>query len=1000
MGKENQPTNNAFATAYSRLNDAQRLAVDTIEGPVMVIAGPGTGKTQILTLRIAKILLETQMQPENILALTFTESGAKAMRERLRQYVGALAYRVPIHTFHGFAGQLIAQYPDSYKNIVGGRPAGDIEKIKIFEAILDNPDFKILRPTNSPYHHIKSIRSIIGTLKQEYVTPDKLQDIIVTQEVVLADTEQLHEKGAHKGKVRGEYSKLEKTIEKNRELLLIYRQYQALLHEEKLFDFEDMLIDTVAALESNEDMLRDVQETYQYVLADEHQDVNGTQNTLLTLLVSYHDQPNIFAVGDEKQAIYRFQGASLENFLYFEDNFPGTNTIALTENYRSGQQVLDAAHSLVAVEEGPLAALRVPLRSALAQSSTVEVRDFSHQAVEDDWLVQTVKVDLEAGTIAEEIAVIVRTNAEVEQLASALRRAGIPAAASADGDILTHPITKHVVQLIAAAIDPSNEAALFGVLTAPYHKLTFADMALVASVRSYDWPLARLLGSEKRLKELQLESSAACTALHSMLTTAHSESGVKAPQHVVANLMESSGLLAHVTKNDPIDGGRVIRRLYDEIEALVISGEAVTLHDILRAFVTRQTYNVPLNAPYINADAHAVQVMTAHKSKGLEFDVVYMPHVVDSAWGGSKPRRTFDIPLTKIQTDESDQALDDEKRLLYVGMTRARTLLRLSSSRTNTAGKPLTPSRLLAELAADTFEVIATDEVEAAFLPTAALLATGSSSELDVACITKLFSQRGFSATSLNNYMRTPWDYLYRNVLRIPQVQGPALQYGTVVHNVLERTTKYHTNQQALPPLTLQKNWLETELGRLPLTTVEYTVMHEKAIATLVRYGEHLRTTLPVRSIEELKVSVTLETGLEECPEVILTGKLDRLDFAEDGSLMRVVDYKTGKPKTRNAIEGVTKSSDGGYKRQLVFYALLLELLDDERYQTRDMLLSFVEPGTGDKLVEEHFTVTDEEVASLKIEIIAAAKAIAAGTAWQEPCDPAVSDYCDLIPKA
>ena len=325
-------TKAAFKKAYGALNTAQKEAVDTIEGPVLVIAGPGTGKTQILTLRIANILLSTDTAPENILALTFTESGARAMRERLRSFVGAVAYRVPIYTFHGFAGDLIRQYPDSYSNIIGGRPASELEKVELIETILDDSEFKLLRPLGNPAYYVRAILHTIATLKQEYLEPDKLGAIINEQEAVLASMPKLHEKGAHKGKVKGDYQKLEKTIAKNHELLAVYRRYQSLLREQNLYDFDDMMLESVHALNSNEDMLRDLQENYQYLLADEHQDVNASQNRILELLAAYHERPNIFVVGDEKQAIYRFQGASLENFLYFEDKFPNTTTIALTEN--------------------------------------------------------------------------------------------------------------------------------------------------------------------------------------------------------------------------------------------------------------------------------------------------------------------------------------------------------------------------------------------------------------------------------------------------------------------------------------------------------------------------------------------------------------------------------------------------------------------------------------------------------------------------------------------
>ena len=207
--------NTSFETAYKRLNPAQREAVDTIEGPVMVIAGPGTGKTQILTLRIANILRKTDTPPEQILALTFTEGGARAMRERLLGYIGIAAYRVMISTFHEFAGRLISAYPDAYERVVGGRPASDIEKIEMLELLINEPEVKLLRPIGNPVFYVPHILRAIATMKKEYITPHTFSKLIAKEEKVLATIPKIHANGAHKGKIRSEYQKKEKSIAKN-----------------------------------------------------------------------------------------------------------------------------------------------------------------------------------------------------------------------------------------------------------------------------------------------------------------------------------------------------------------------------------------------------------------------------------------------------------------------------------------------------------------------------------------------------------------------------------------------------------------------------------------------------------------------------------------------------------------------------------------------------------------------------------------------------------------
>ncbi|HMO78133.1 MAG TPA: ATP-dependent DNA helicase [Candidatus Paceibacterota bacterium] len=987
----------SFTKAFKGLNIAQKEAVESIEGPVMVIAGPGTGKTQILTLRIANILLKTDTAPSSILALTFTESGARAMRERLRQYIGATAYQVPIFTFHGFAQKLISDYPDAYERVIGGRPINDLEKINNLETIINSGSVKLLRPFGNPIYYVPHLLRIIGQLKQEYITPDHLVEIINHQTNALLAVEKIHQKGAHKGKLRGEYSKLEKNIEKNRELLFIFRQYEALLTDQRLYDFEDMIVETVKALSTNESMLRDLQENYQYILADEHQDVNGAQNKILELLASFHSNPNIFVVGDEKQAIYRFQGASLENFLYFTEQYPDTKVISLVENYRSGQTILDAAHSLVVVDEGPLKDLRIPLKAVVVKEDKVYRYDFNHQVVEDSWLTKMVAERIKAGVPKNEIAVIVRTNREVEQMATLLRKQGITVTATADGDILKHPITHTVLNLIKVITVDKNETALFAVLHGAYWGIATTDLMKLLSAQSYDRSLWQLLSDEVELKNLGLKNIIPLVNVVRVIDGARQLETQTAPHRVLEYILQESGLLKHLIKFDPFEGTRVIRRLYDEIESLVLHEGLSTLKEIGFSFTTRINYGLPLNAPYIVTDTEAVQVMTAHKSKGLEFGEVFIPHLTESGWSGANKKKYFDIPVGQSSINAEQDFLEDERRLLYVAMTRAKTRLYLSFSQMNADGRELSAAQLVSDIDPSLIVVGETDKEISNFDPVAALLQRTPDIKIDKVLLQQILADRGFSATSLNNYLRSPWDYFYRNVLRVPETQAPHMQFGTAVHNTLEYATCYYTTHNQLPNLSQIKKKLEIELGRLPLVVEEYTRLLEKGLESLVVYLEHLAKTLPKTTKAEMKFKVLLPTSIPEFPEVILTGKFDRLDLDESGYVTRVVDYKTGKAKSRKVIEGETKEADGAYKRQLTFYALILSLYGDERYLCKEGVLSFVEPDAKGVIKEESFLITNDEIEELRKTIIQSVREIISGSFLTTPCDPEKSAYCDLV---
>ncbi len=996
MGEQREHDRAAFTAAYAALNAAQKQAVDTIEGPVMVIAGPGTGKTQILALRIANILLKTDTAPENILALTFTESGAKAMRERLLSYIGSAAYRVAIFTFHGFAERQIARYPDSYPKIIGGRAASDIDIVTIIETILNSGEVETLRPAGNPQYYVKPIRSMVSDLKREYVTPNKLAELIIKQENALDSIEKIHEKGAHKGKIRGEYKDAEKSIEKNKALLFVYRHYEALMHEKNLYDFDDMIVETVEALSSNEDMLRDLQETYQYILADEHQDVNGSQNKILELLASYHDSPNIFVVGDEKQAIFRFQGASLENFLYFGDLFKGTTTISLTENYRSGQEILDAAQSLIEVPDGPLKDLRVPLNAAYVSHSEVELRDFSHQAVEDDWVVKKINELIEQNIPAKEIAVIVRSNQEVEYLSHLIRAAGHKVSASADSDVLHHPIT-HTIEELMRAVTSTDSKALFTILHGAYWGITHIDLVKILAAQSYEKSLAEIVADESLLKEIGVADVGKILHVSRVLADARKRTITETPHSVLAYMIEESGLKDFVMTTDPLGAARVVRRLFDEIEEQVRRDKTVSMVDVVNALSLRRQYGLPLNAPFITIDSQAVHVMTAHKSKGLEFEVVIAPHLTDNSWGGRTTRANFKITIPGQLNEEVHDAGDDERRLLYVLMTRAKSKLLVSSSETNTEGKALSPSRLLSDIEESNLHIVPTEDIEDEFVPLSTITTRQPDSVLDTNFITKLLSERGFSATSLNNYLRSPWDYFYRNILRISEIQPVHMQFGTAIHNVMERVTKEHMSSGKVASDTEIKGYLERELNKLPISTEDYTRLHQKGLEALLVYIPHVSSSWPKKTRSEMSLRVVMDTGVAELPQLPLTGKLDRLDFDDEDHVLKVVDYKTGKPKTRNSIEGKTASSDGGYKRQLVFYALLLELYDDERYKCRNGVLSFVEPDSKGVIHEEEFTISDEEIRELKEEIIIATKEIISGDFIKTDCDSSVSGYCHLV---
>jgi len=978
----------AFRAAYAKLNPAQRQAVDAIEGPVMVVAGPGTGKTQILTLRIVNILRQTDTQPENVLALTFTNAGAHAMRERLCTFIGSAAYRVPIHTFHSFAEVLINQYPESYPRIIGGTPASDLEIITLIEDILTDPHFVALRPSGRPDYYVRPIMRALADLKKEGYDPDSFAKFVAMHEEGLADIMQYHEKGPHKGKVRGEYQKAEKQLNKNRELVALYRRYEAGLRSAHLYDFEDMVFETVRALKHDESMRLMVQETYQYVLADEQQDVNGSQNQILELLTEFHPSPNLFVVGDEKQAIYRFQGASLENFLHFQRRYQDVTLVDLRDNYRSSQMILDIAQTVVATQDEVLAALRVPLRAVTDEVPRIERVSFTHQAFEDAWVVQVVRDLITEGVSPSEIALLLRTNRQVEYYTTLLRGQGIAVAPSADSDLLEHPLFLALLRLLTAAAEPTNEVVLTELLHESYWQLAPGDLIRLLTARSYAEPLAALIAGAGELSHLQKPE--AIVKIHQVLTEARTRMLTEAPQQVVAYLVEESGLLAAALAHDGLVDGSVIRRFYDEVEALTLHNPTLTIAGVVRSLEQRRHYRLPLSAPLVGVATDAVAIMTAHKAKGLEFTAVIMPDVTDAVWGTTSSRAVFLLP-NGAEPDTAAEAADDA-RLFYVALTRAKRTLLLSHALSSSEGKERFGAAVLELLPLPALEPSAVVHAQVPLSTLTAYAPVLISPDV----LKTALKDRGLSATSFNNYLESPWTYFYRNVLRIPAPKDFSLHFGTALHSVIDACVLVRQSGGE-SSVSFIKTELERVLSWLPLSVEEYTRMHERGLETLVSYVPHLPRAPLQRT--EVKLSALLPTGDPDFPEVLLTGTLDRLDFAADGALVQVVDYKSGKPKTRGQIEGTTKDSNGNYKRQLVFYALLLALQSDERMHCRTMTISFLESPAQGGLREETFVIHDEEITVLREAVVAASLAIARGAFLTEPCDPEICNYCELVSK-
>ena len=982
-----------FKKRYAALNTAQREAVDAIEGPVMVVAGPGTGKTQILTLRIANILKNADVNPENILALTFTEAGATNMRKRLVDIISTPAYSVTISTFHGFCNSIIRDYPEEFPHIIGSENVTDVERISIVEDIIEEGKFDILKPFGDHFYYTRSILSAISNLKREGIDPDAFLAIVKKEKERFDESPDLyHEKGPHKGKMRGEYQEELKRINKNAELAGIYRTYEERLRENKLYDYEDMIMEVLRTLRKNKDILLILQEKYQYILVDEHQDTNNAQNGILELLCNFHENPNIFVVGDEKQAIFKFQGASLENFLYFKKIYPEAKLVILEENYRSTQHILDSAHSLIPGK-------RELVARAEHENVAIRLVSFSRSDVEAYFVGTDIQKKIRSGIAPNEIAVLYRDNADSIPLVRMLERIGIPFTVESNDSVLRDNDIRKLLVLLRAVSEFGDDRFVAEAMHIDFLKLDALDVYKVMAeagmkkVSIYD-----ILRSDAAIRALSLNDGTSLRRFYGTLSDLVVASRNKGLQEFFSDFIRTIGFMAHILAlPDAVEKMEKLNGFYDEMQRATERHPNRSLKEFLEHIDTIEAHNLNIEKTSFGGVVNRVRLMTTHKSKGLEFEHVYVVGVFDGHWGNKTKRESLKLPrvvFSSLNETGSDDPLDDERRLFYVALTRAKKTVTISYAKESMSGKEQLPSVFLGEMRAELLEEQRTDEIEAEFASNKGIVFAEpqvvSASANDAAFIRELFLHRGFSATSLNNYLSCPWKFFYQNLLRIPAAKTGHLMFGTAVHGALQDFfNEVGAGKNVTKEFLLQRFVVHLERESFREGEVEdWKQRGEKALAGY--YDEYVgRWATNVRTELDIK-------GIVLTPEIKLSGKIDKLEILNEKNEVNVVDYKTGKPKSRGEIEGSTKNSDGDMKRQLVFYHLLLNHYENGRYKMISADIDFVEPTESGKYKKEPFTILEEEVAELEEVIRRSADELLSLSFWNSRCDDEACEFCKL----
>ena len=988
-----------FEDKIKDLNTNQRAAVDAIDGPVMVIAGPGTGKTTILSLRIGNIRLHADTDFSNILCLTFTEAAAAEMRQRLILYFGPEAYKIQVSTFHSFCNLVIQENPFAFQQARELEPISEIERFRLLQQLIDQFDAEhpLKKFKGQVYYEWRRLNDLFMTMKKEHWNAQYMVDRIEEYvERMRQDTKYTYQrKSGDNNKGDFNINKFKKDVTDKMDALRAavgeYDRFNALMAEQGKYDFEDMLLWVYDAFDKNPDLLADYQERFQYILVDEFQDTNGIQQDILRKLIDHEwvDRPNVFVVGDDDQAIYRFQGANVENLLSFFDHYQ-PEVILLQENYRSSQTIIDAARVLMqsvstsAIQRiygqekiikgaGPYAGHNHPVQVYAYPSLTYENADIFHQ-------VKRWHEEKNEGTLA----VLYPKHALGSDLAQALKGAGIPFHMARSGDVLQHPLITNLLDILTcidqlSASADNDDARLYRVLHLEYldprpYDLQKLILAYTASEKEERVSLYTWLCDPERLKTISFLDRAWITRIAEILSKSITTYHTMTLMNFVEWVMHQFGLMNWVLQQkEKFHHLYALKSFLTFIDQEASGRKNFSIEDLLDICGMMDTYKISLPMQSLAPPPKGIVLSTLHGAKGLEFEKVIIKNSTEGEWEKKRGNsQKFSMPDNLVRSavsetaDEADIQDQDLRRLWYVGMTRAKYDLSLSYPLKKDDGSDLVRSKYISELIADGNHVqLQTPGVDEN-LQVEYLVALMSGDQrkdilIDQAEIEERVRNYVMNVSAINKYLECQIAFFYENILRIPSSEKAHMMFGSALHWALQYLFKKRYEDGDLSAgkaymLRMFELYMENHQHRF--TPKEYDDFMTYGQMVLGQYYDAYEKEWS----EQTKYKTEFRIRDTHIAGVPVTGFIDRLD-ERDGQLI-VYDYKTGKPENiiaKMKAPDDAKPEGGDYWRQMVFYDLLLQ--QDQRIRRR-MTSGYVhalEPKKDGTFVAKNIVITDAD---------------------------------------
>ena len=751
----------------TKLNAAQKQAVFHVDGPALVVAGAGTGKTAVISMRIAHLLLSEKIPAESILALTFTEKAATEMQDRVERLLPYGYVDSDILTFHALGDKILREFgfelglPSDFVVMSG------FQQSIVMRQVLDGIELSYYKKPSDPFSFSDALLQAISRLKDENISAEDF--------TVFAKSQAKKEDPAE--------------AERIRDLSDIYTAYQSSCLDKGMIDHGDQIMLVISLLRSFPKILSYLQLKYKYILVDEYQDTNFSQSYLLKLLSKKHQ--NIMVVGDDDQSIYGFRGAAISNILSFTRDFPGAVQIVLNNNYRSSQKILDASYKLIQNNNPYRLEVENKINKKLTGDkkipSDVVVTTADTLPVEMNNLAQQILMyNQEKNIPFSEIAVLLRTNRQAIDVANALQKHSVPYVVSESQNLFDQAEIKVLVNFIHILSDPSASAALYGLLASDLYQIPLDQIAQYS---------AKANRTHQNLEAYLLEQKDIPASISLVLTTI---AGFRASAQagnagmVVYDFLKASGYLDRLVKQAEKDPAPVIQiqnitQFFSLVKDFERANADPHIYALWGYLVGIKETGSDIKIQVSPLDSDSVSVMTVHKAKGLEFSAVCVIDLTELTFPGKNMSDKIKLPdgLLSKSDNKVPWHIFEERRLFYVAITRAKQYLYLSSSFDHGGKRLKKPSRFIEETTGRGYELPKNkNAVDLSSLKNFEKLPVSPKDPLS-----KFISGDGWlhmTTGQVADYLYSPKEFWYFHVLSLPKGPFHSLIYGSAIHAAIE----------------------------------------------------------------------------------------------------------------------------------------------------------------------------------------------------------------------